>query len=199
VAGSSRGRCQDRACRRRRWATPRTGRNDPCPCGSGRKAKRCCGTPRGPSEEHLARALVAREARRAATVLAGLDVGELRALFGELADLPARDLSLLVRLPELISPELARLYRAIRADDPDVAEDVFPSLLRAVDTPQTRAQLASAVAELERAGRLERRLAAVALIDLDSDSDLLVRASLIQAALVAAGATRTPCGLLVGA
>ena len=24
----------------------RTGRNDPCPCGSGEKAKRCCGTKR---------------------------------------------------------------------------------------------------------------------------------------------------------
>jgi SWIM/SEC-C metal-binding protein len=23
-------------------AVPRVGRNDPCPCGSGRKAKRCC-------------------------------------------------------------------------------------------------------------------------------------------------------------
>ena len=26
-------------------ATPRVGRNEPCPCGSGRKFKRCCGTP----------------------------------------------------------------------------------------------------------------------------------------------------------
>ncbi len=26
-----------------RHATPRVGRNDPCPCGSGQKFKRCCG------------------------------------------------------------------------------------------------------------------------------------------------------------
>jgi hypothetical protein len=26
-------------------AEPRVGRNEPCPCGSGRKFKRCCGTP----------------------------------------------------------------------------------------------------------------------------------------------------------
>jgi hypothetical protein len=26
-------------------AAPRVGRNEPCPCGSGRKFKRCCGTP----------------------------------------------------------------------------------------------------------------------------------------------------------
>jgi uncharacterized protein YecA (UPF0149 family) len=24
-------------------STPKIGRNDPCPCGSGRKYKRCCG------------------------------------------------------------------------------------------------------------------------------------------------------------
>lgn len=177
----------------------RTGRNDPCPCGSGRKAKRCCGIPRGPSEEQLARALLARTARRAAAALAPLELSELRALFGELADLPARDLDLLVPLPELVSPELARLYQAIRADDPDAAEGVLPSVLRAVDTPQTRARLATAIAELECAGRLDRRLAALALIDLDSDSDMLVRASLIQAAFVAAGAARTPSGLVVAA
>ena len=27
-----------------RRAEPKTGRNDPCPCGSGQKFKRCCGT-----------------------------------------------------------------------------------------------------------------------------------------------------------
>lgn len=26
-----------------RRAAPKVGRNDPCPCGSGRKYKRCCG------------------------------------------------------------------------------------------------------------------------------------------------------------
>lgn len=26
----------------------RTGRNEPCPCGSGKKAKRCCGTKSNP-------------------------------------------------------------------------------------------------------------------------------------------------------
>jgi len=35
---------------------PGPGRNDPCPCGSGRKVKRCCQQQRGPSEEQLARA-----------------------------------------------------------------------------------------------------------------------------------------------
>ncbi len=26
-----------------RYETPRTGRNEPCPCGSGKKYKKCCG------------------------------------------------------------------------------------------------------------------------------------------------------------
>ena len=30
----------------RRPADGRVGRNDPCPCGSGRKSKRCCGAAR---------------------------------------------------------------------------------------------------------------------------------------------------------
>ena len=38
---------------------PGPGRNQPCPCGSGRKTKHCCGEQRGPSEEQLARAHVA--------------------------------------------------------------------------------------------------------------------------------------------
>lgn len=34
-------------------ATPKVGRNDPCPCGSGRKVKKCCGdTPTAPSTLH---------------------------------------------------------------------------------------------------------------------------------------------------
>ena len=36
---------------------PGSGRNQPCPCGSARKTKHCCGQRRGPSEDQLARAL----------------------------------------------------------------------------------------------------------------------------------------------
>lgn len=67
-----------------------------------------------------------------------LDEDELRALFRELTDLPAHDLTLLVPLRELVSPELERLYQAIEADDPDTAEEVFPAVLAKVDTLQTR-------------------------------------------------------------
>ena len=177
----------------------RVGRNQPCPCGSGRKTKRCCGPQRGPSEPDLARARLAHHAINAAHTLAHLSERRLLDLFHELPDLPERDLTLLVALPELVSPELARLYRAIAADDVDHADELLPAVLDHIDTPQARAHLANAVADLKAAGRLDPLLAAAAHIDLDSRSDLLIRASLIQAAALAAGATKTPGGLLLAA
>jgi hypothetical protein len=116
-----------------------------------------------------------------------------------LPELPERDLTLLVELPELVSPELARLYDALTDDDVDRAEELLAPVLRRIDTPQARARLADAVANLQTAGRIDPLLAAAAHIDLDSDSDLLITASLIHAAALAAGATRTPGGLLLAA
>jgi SEC-C motif len=177
----------------------RVGRNDPCPCGSGRKTKRCCGPQRGPSEPDLAKARLAHHATHATHTLAHVSEQRLRELFHELPDLPERDLTLLVELPDLVSPELARFYRAIANDDIDRADELLPAVLDRIDTPQARARLADAVARLQTAGRLDPQLAAVALIDLDSRPGLLIRASLIQAAALAAGATRTPGGLLLAA
>jgi len=146
------------------------GRNQPCPCGSGRKAKRCCGVQRGPSERDLAQAALAHHALNAARTLAHVSDHRVLELVRELDDLPERDLTLLVELPAFVSPELGRLYRAI-----------------------------AAVADLQAAGRLDPLLAAAAHIDLGSRSQFLIRASLIQAATTAAGVTRTPGGLLLAA
>lgn len=177
----------------------RVGRNDPCPCGSGRKAKRCCGPERGPSETQLARAQLTHHARRAITVLGDFDEQELRPLWERLCELPALDLSLLVPLPELFSPALARLCEAFEDDDPDAAEDALAPVLASVDTAQNRARLATAVANLEASGRIRPRLAALAQIDLASRSGILLRSSLIEAVAVATGRSRTPGGLLVAA
>ena len=98
---------------------PGTGRNQPCPCGSGRKTKHCCGERRGPSEDQLARAHVAQLAHHAIHDLAGLSDRTLDHLSEGLMDLPALDLSLLVTLPKLIGPDLERLREAIEHDDAD--------------------------------------------------------------------------------
>jgi SEC-C motif len=173
-------------------------RNDPCSCGSGKKAKRCCGVHRGPGGEDLARAFLAVEARRALPWLVGLSEGEFRQLAHDLLGLPRLDLSLLVPLPSLVTPPLGRLLEALVDDDADRAEAALPEVLTRIDTAQTRASLARAVLTLRQSGRIAPRLAALALLDLDRGTSLL-EASLINAAAIAAGTARTPAGLLVAA
>jgi hypothetical protein len=173
------------------------GRNEPCPCGGGRKAKRCCGVPRGPAEDELARAFVAAEALAAAPWLTGLDDDALEVLWEGIVELPARDLSLHFPLPKLVTPSLQRLIEAIRDDDSDEADEALHDALDGLDTPVARAVLTRAVIALRDTGLLGPRHAAVAIVDLAGRSRVLLRASLVEAAAVAAGAIGTPGGLVV--
>jgi hypothetical protein len=175
------------------------GRNDPCPCGSGRKTKRCCGQQRGPSEDDLAHAHVAELARQAAPALAGLPDHALDHLWEQLIDVPAVDYSLLVKLPKLIGPDLQRLRESIEHDDPDWGWDALTAVHKQIDTPQQRARLADAIIALRDQGRLNRRQAAYALLDLSTRSTRFVAASLLEAVAVSVGASRTPGGLHIAA
>jgi hypothetical protein len=177
----------------------RVGRNEPCPCGSGRKAKRCCGVERGPSDESLARAFLAHAGRKAAGDLYRLSDAELGKLFDGVVDLPALDLSLQIQLPELASPVLERLCQAVADDDPDAARAPFDEVLEAVDTPLERARIARAAIGLRATGRVDPELAAAALIDLASGSRELVSAALLEAVAVRGGAVSTPAGILLAA
>ena len=114
---------------------PGPGRNQPCPCGSGRKTKRCCEQTRGPSEDQLARAHVAQLARQAIPDLAGLSDHALDHLWEGLMDLPSIDYSLLVTLPKLIGPDLQRLREAIEHDDPDWGWAALTAVAGQIDTP----------------------------------------------------------------
>lgn len=173
------------------------GRNKPCPCGSGRKAKRCCSVPRGPAEDELARAFVAGEALVASTWLAGCEDVELESIWDELFELPARHLSLHLPLPRLVTPELERLIEALRDDAAGEDDGALDDALARLDTPAARAILARAVIDLRDAGLLGGRLAAVAILDLATVSSTLLQVSLVEAAAVAAGVARTPAGLIV--
>src|SRR6266536_1196457 len=144
------------------------GRNDRCPCGSGRKVKRCCGVRRGPSEDELAKAFLAVEARRAAGVLDGCDDEELDGLCAALAD---EDLE------------------GVRAS--------LAVVVGRLDTPRGRAGLARAVLARRDAGVVGAQLAAAAVIDLASGSTRLVRASVLEAVAVEAGAAPAAGGLIV--
>ena len=178
---------------------PGPGRNNPCPCGSGRKVKRCCGEHRGPGENDLACAYLAHQARDAAPRLRHLDEDELRELFDDLFELPELDLALSITLPQLLTPHLQRLFDAIKADDPDAGDQVIPKILDQLDTPVERARLARAIIDLRDTKRLDTLLAAAAIIDLDSRSRILLNACLVHAAFIHTGRLRTPGGLRLAA
>jgi hypothetical protein len=178
---------------------PKPGRNDPCPCGSGRKTKRCCGEHRGPSHEQLARAHIAELFHQTVDELRGLSDHALDRLWEGLLDLPALDLSLLITLPKLIGPDLQRLRESIERDDPDWGWDALTAVHKQIDTPQQRARLADAIIRLRDQGRINHSQAAYALLDLHTKSTRLIAASLLEAVAVQVGAHRTPGGLHIAA
>ena len=178
---------------------PGPGRNQPCPCGSGRKTKRCCGQHRGPSDDQLASAHLAALAHDAIEDLADLSDGALELLFEKLFDLPTIDLSLHVALPQLISPELQRLRDAIADDDPDSGWEELTIVTDQIDTPQQRVRLADALLRLHDQGRLPWSLAAYAIYHLSTRSQHLLAASLTHTIAVSVGASRTPGGIQIAA
>jgi hypothetical protein len=164
-----------------------------------RKVKRCCGVRRGASEAELAKAFLAVEARAAAWVLRDHHDEQLEELHDALIDLPSLDPSLRWPLPRLLTPELVRLGAALADEDEDAeaVRGLLGGVLVRLDTPPARAGLARAVPTLRGGGRLGEELAAAAVIDLASPSTTLVRASLLQAVAVDAGAVPTASGLVV--
>src|SRR3954453_8445021 len=152
----------------------KTGRNEPCGCGSGLKAKRCCGVTRGPSQDSLAVAFLMGAARDAGGVAGGLGEQEFARLLAELVDLPCLDLSLQIGLPKVLSPAVGRLCEAIADDDELAGNAVIDEVLEELDTAVARERLARAVIALRDRGRLPRRLAAGAPIDLASGAGPVV-------------------------
>jgi hypothetical protein len=175
------------------------GRNQLCPCGSGAKSKRCCGSRRGPSERDLARAFLSEQGRAAVRVLRQAidESDDLVELYKAVTELPRLDLRLQLPLPRLLSPALERLRAAIADEDPDEFEESLPAALAEVDDPLTRAHLARSVIALGDEGRIPREVAATALVDLDSEAEAVVREALVAALAVDCGAARTPSGLVL--
>jgi hypothetical protein len=173
------------------------GRNERCPCGSGRKVKRCCGVQRGPSEVELAKAWLYQQARSAALMLDARSDAEVVALLDAATRLPTQDVSMQLPLPGLLSSTLERLRAAVADDDPDEVAAVLPAALAEVDTPIARAGLVRAVQALREAGRVSDAVAAAVAVEQASGSTELLKASLLEAVAVSVGAATTPSGLLV--
>lgn len=175
------------------------GRNQPCPCGSGRKTKRCCGVPHGPSADELARVFLNAQAQQWAPLLADYTEDELDRIGEELPVLPRYELSLQLPLPRLLPPALDRIGRAIADDDPESFVAAMPDALDLVDTPTNRQHLARAVLALhDDDHQIGCATTALAILDLaTSDRSAVIFSALCHALAVSAGAQPTPSGLLV--
>lgn len=104
---------------------------------------------------------------------------ELAGLSEELWQLSGVDLSLQAELPKMFSTELQRLADALCDDDPE--EEALDVVVEKLDTPLERARLAQAAVDLAAEGAIDEELAAVALLDLGSDSRMLLRAAVLEA------------------
>ncbi|HWE08339.1 MAG TPA: SEC-C metal-binding domain-containing protein [Solirubrobacteraceae bacterium] len=168
-----------------------SGRNQPCPCGSGRKVKRCCGQQRGPSDDQLARARLATLAAACVEELGVLSKPTIAHLWKGLFDLPGVDLSLHVELPALIGPDLHRL-REVIADDAEIGWDEVTTVTNQVDTPGQRLRLAEALVRLRDERRISRQQAAFAIFELGGETQTLLMASVFHTVSVAVGVSDTP-------
>lgn len=173
------------------------GRNQPCPCRSGRKVKHCCGQHRGPSAEALAWQTLRDQARKFAPLLRHYDQFEIDQLLEEVIELPVHHLGLQVRLPRIFPPELERLRAGIHDRD-DIDEAVLAATA-VIDGPHTRLILAAEAAQLCHDDELDLQALAVIMVDLARPISLFVSASLIAATAVNLGRCPTPAGLLVAA
>ncbi len=171
-------------------------RNAPCPCGSGNKAKRCC---HGPVQPLGVRIMPPEVYRDSICELAGTTRDEFDDLFGELVDLPELDLSLQVPLPKIWTPEIDRAVTALHDEDEEAFDVALSDVVSKVDTTVARLLLARAVVILRDAGKISKRLAALAVIELDTEGSAFFRSSVAESLAVLAGDQRTPSGLLVAA
>lgn len=176
----------------------KVGRNDPCPCGSGLKVKRCCGA-RPELQVTTPRARLARLQLDAVGLVGPLGRQRFGELYEEVVYLPERDLSLHCRLPGVLTPAIERAIEACSAHDDDGFDTAVRAVARELDTAEARLELAEALLALRDRTLVHPALAAVAIIDLNQRESALLISSVAQAVAVASGDEKTPSGLLVAA
>lgn len=176
----------------------KVGRNDPCPCGSEKKAKRCCFSSERRSTEAEVRTAFRELCRQVATDLRDVEDDEFHELFYRAMRLPEIDLSLQVRLPKVFSPETERARTALEDGDGEAFDDALWEVARQLDTPQQRLDLALAITALRDTGKVDPKVAAAAVFDLsDGDSSAVFISSVAESIGVSVGDSRTPAGLFV--
>jgi hypothetical protein len=172
------------------------GRNEQCRCGSGLKAKRCC-----LAGDHVKvatpRATLARLQTSNVNAITRIDETEFRELYDEMIYLPELDVSLHLRLPSIVTPEIDDAMLALDDKDHDSFDEALHEAVEVLDTFERRLELAEAVLALRDRGLIDPKLAAVAIIDLNNPDSALLISSLAQAIAVKGGSEATPSGLLL--
>jgi hypothetical protein len=172
-------------------------RNAPCPCGSGNKAKRCCYGNEQLFENELVPKELLADAISDLADITDLTELEMRALFDQLLYLPELDLSLQIPLPLIRTPHLDRAIRALQDEDDEEFDAELAHVVPLVDSAEHRTMLARAVVALRDQGRISRKLAALAVLELDRETSTFFMSSVAESIAVLAGDQRTPSGLLV--
>lgn len=171
-------------------------RKRPCPCGSGRPARDCCGRFRRLSDAEIARSYLSRQARQARDLIGPFSPQALHALQREAAALPLRHDSFtnaLLAAPTSVAEEIRRMARAMQRRS-EAGDEVAPPRLTATraDTPMARVAVAKALLALREEGVVDEHLAAAAVIELANGPSPLATAALLQAAGVVAGVSQRP-------
>ena len=178
----------------------KVGRNEPCPCGSGLKAKLCCQAPEGTPQVNTPRARLARLRFEVVSALRDVvDREDFEALLSEVIRLPELDVSLHLALPVLETPEIGRARLAFDEGDYERLDEILEQAVALVDSPEHRLDLAQAVLVQRDRGCIDSKVAALAIVDLNQPRSTLMMAALAQAIAVANGNNKTPAGLLVAA
>jgi hypothetical protein len=178
----------------------KVGRNEPCPCGSAKKSKRCCFSP----EQLAANARLKRAfeglCRDVAVDLSDVGRAEFDDLLRRATCLPELNLSLHVRLPTPFTWSIERAQAALDDDDDEAFDDELWEIAETLDTDEQRIELARAVIALRDAGNVPPKLAAAAVFELSdgAGSDFLL-SSIAQSIAAWTGDARTPAGLIVEA
>lgn len=171
-------------------------RNEPCPCGSGSKAKRCCEAPHAYVD---VRVLPLDLCQNVVNDLPGSTQAEMRALFDQLVYLPAVDASLRVGLPGIITADMDRAINALRDDHGTAFDDALGRVVPYVDTLERRIELAQAVIALRDRGRIPAKLAAVAVLELDREESVFFLSCVAESLAALADSEPTPAGLVTAA
>lgn len=166
-------------------------RKRPCPCGSGRAARSCCGRFSRVSEADAASAYLARQARHARDIVGPFSPVALAALQAEAALLPETCEQFTAALLVAREPVTAAVRKLARSLRDDHAVRLLPMVIRQADTPAARVAVAKAVAALREAGLVDEHVAAAALVELAGGSSPLTEAALVHAATTIAGLDRS--------